>query len=180
MINISSEQSNNGIIEKYCYDDNSVSCDLAGGLYSWNEMMQYGNTPGSQGICPAGWHIPTDEEWKQFEAAADSQFGTGNPEWNGWGLRGFDAGLNLKSTVGWWNGEKGTGFLNFFALPGGLGLTWNEFRWAGRKAYFWTSESFENNYQAWGRELHYDSNKIQRSPMHINEKRSVRCLKDNL
>ena len=57
------EQENNGIIEKYCYNDSEENCNTLGGLYQWNEMMQFAAIPGGQGICPAGWHIPTDAEW---------------------------------------------------------------------------------------------------------------------
>lgn len=51
--------SNNGTIEKYCYDNLPTNCAIYGGLYSWDEAMKYVTTEGSQGICPAGWHIPT-------------------------------------------------------------------------------------------------------------------------
>jgi len=50
---------NDGIIEKYCYDDNPTNCSNYGGLYQWDEAMDWSTTPGSQGICPEGWHIPT-------------------------------------------------------------------------------------------------------------------------
>jgi uncharacterized protein (TIGR02145 family) len=56
-------QSNNGIIEKYCFNNLESNCDVYGGLYQWDEMMQYSTTPGVQGICPTGWHLPTDAEW---------------------------------------------------------------------------------------------------------------------
>ncbi|MBI4649431.1 MAG: hypothetical protein HY738_23240 [Bacteroidia bacterium] len=67
-------QTNNGIIEKYCYSNNSANCDTYGGLYEWREMMQYassdaGLTGTTQGICPAGWHIPTHHEWTTLERA---------------------------------------------------------------------------------------------------------------
>jgi uncharacterized protein (TIGR02145 family) len=56
-------QTNNGIIEKYCYDNLETNCDIYGGLYQWNEMMQYVTQEGTQGICPDGWHLPTTQEW---------------------------------------------------------------------------------------------------------------------
>ena len=56
-------QNNNGIIEKYCYADLDGNCSILGGLYQCNEMMQYTTTEGTQGICPGGWHLPTDAEW---------------------------------------------------------------------------------------------------------------------
>ena len=56
--------SNTGTIEKYCTTNLETNCDVYGGLYQWSEMMQYSTTPGAQGICTPGWHIPTDDEWK--------------------------------------------------------------------------------------------------------------------
>jgi uncharacterized protein (TIGR02145 family) len=58
-----SDVGNNGVIEKYCYNNDPANCDIYGGLYDWNEMMQYSFTSGSQGICPSGWHIPTNSEF---------------------------------------------------------------------------------------------------------------------
>ncbi len=49
---------------------------------------------------PNGWHVPTDEEWKQLEGEVDTQFGYPDPEWDEIGERGFDVGLNLKS-INW-------------------------------------------------------------------------------
>ena len=55
--------SNNGIIQKYCYLDSPDSCLVYGGLYMWTEMMDYNYTPGTQGICPSNWHLPTIPEF---------------------------------------------------------------------------------------------------------------------
>jgi len=64
-------QTDNGIIEKYCYNDLDYNCDVYGGLYQWYEMMQYNPAEDTstiigdtQGICPNGWHIPTYKEWE--------------------------------------------------------------------------------------------------------------------
>ena len=78
-INGVDDQINNADIEKYCYDDIEDSCDVYGGLYQWDEIMQYTTSPGVQGICPTGWHIPTDDEWKILEGTVDSQYGVGDP-----------------------------------------------------------------------------------------------------
>jgi len=48
-----------GVIQKYCYGNTEANCTANGGLYQWNEAMQYHGESGSQGICPSGWHIPT-------------------------------------------------------------------------------------------------------------------------
>ena len=63
MIDQSVSQTNNGIIEKYCYNNNPDSCSIYGGLYQWDELMQYSTTEGAPGIPPSDWHIPTDAEW---------------------------------------------------------------------------------------------------------------------
>ena len=62
-INHTIAQTNNSILEKYCYNNIVDSCSVYGGLYQWNEAMQYSVVPGAQGICPSGWHIPTISEW---------------------------------------------------------------------------------------------------------------------
>lgn len=54
---------NNGIIEKYCFGYDESYCITYGGIYQWNEAMQYTEIMGTQGICPAGWHIPSIYEW---------------------------------------------------------------------------------------------------------------------
>jgi len=57
-------QSNNGIIEKYCYNNDSNYCDIYGGLYQWHEAMAYETASSTKGICPEGWHIPSQEEFE--------------------------------------------------------------------------------------------------------------------
>jgi uncharacterized protein (TIGR02145 family) len=63
-LNLGTASTNNGTIEKYCYDDLTANCDVYGGLYQWNEAMQYMLTEGVQGICPDGWHLPTSAEFE--------------------------------------------------------------------------------------------------------------------
>ena len=72
MIDGGDHQEDDGIIQKHCYADFSSYCDIYGGLYEWREMMQYTETQGVQGICPDGWHLPTDAEWCSLEQAVDS------------------------------------------------------------------------------------------------------------
>lgn len=59
--------SNNGIVERYCYDDLGTNCASGGGLYEWDEAMAGMVGEGSQGICPTGWHIPSDTDWQALE-----------------------------------------------------------------------------------------------------------------
>lgn len=63
MVNVDNDQTDNNIIEKYCYLNDTANCNLYGAYYLWDETMQYGNEEKSQGICPFGWHIPSIAEF---------------------------------------------------------------------------------------------------------------------
>jgi len=60
---------NNGTIEKYCYQNETANCSTYGGLYLWDEAMQYDTTSGTRGICPSGWHMPTFAECETLKTA---------------------------------------------------------------------------------------------------------------
>jgi uncharacterized protein (TIGR02145 family) len=171
-------QTNNGIIEKYCYNNNTANCNTYGGLYQWDEMMGYTTTPGVQGICPPGWHIPTDDEWKVLEGTVDSKYGVDDPVWNMSGWRGFDAGKNLKSTSGWISGGNGTNLYGFGALPGGSLYSDGLFYYLDSHGRWWSSN--EGSVPgAWRRSLDYNNDVSYRSNYTKTYGRSVRCLKDN-
>jgi len=111
-------QKNNDTIEKYCINNDQGQCDIYGGMYEVNEAMQYVYIEGTQGICPNGWHIPSDDEWKILEGTVDSFYPVGDPVWDGISYRGFDAGDNLK-TISGWTSNNGTDLFGFSALPAG-------------------------------------------------------------
>jgi uncharacterized protein (TIGR02145 family) len=127
MINGSEDMENNGTIEKYCYDDNPSNCELYGGLYQWNELMQYVTNEGAQGICPDGWHVPIKVEWDILaEILGGSDF----------------AGGKMKSTIGWYNNGNGTNISGFTALPSGKRTTGSLiFRDIDKFADYWSSTS---------------------------------------
>lgn len=57
--------------DSHCYGDTAEYCDTFGKLYSHNEVMNgaepsNSNPSGVQGICPAGWHVPSVAEWQQL------------------------------------------------------------------------------------------------------------------
>ncbi|HOW24101.1 MAG TPA: FISUMP domain-containing protein [Bacteroidales bacterium] len=171
------EQQNNGIIEKYCYDNVESNCDAYGGLYQWNEMMQFSTQQGTQGICPPGWHLPTDEEWKMLEGAVDSQYGIGNQLWDNSGYsRGFDAGLNLKSTWYWGSGN-GTDLFGFTGLPGGGRDSYGNFGTIGSIGAWWSS-TVNFGIIASYRSLHSAYSGVGRSDYTIQYGVSVRCVRD--
>jgi uncharacterized protein (TIGR02145 family) len=167
-------QTNNGIIEKYCYNDSEAQCDVYGGLYQWNEMMANSTTPGEQGICPAGWHIPTDDEWCILEQELDLTISCSSTNW-----RGVDGGGKLKEagTTHWLTPNTGaTNSSGFTALPGGSRGSSGSFSLLTNYGYWWSSSQASSN--AWYRSLFYGSAQVRR---HTNAKTwgySVRCLKD--
>ena len=67
MINGEKMQTDNEVIEKYCYQNKESNCDVYGGLYQWEEAVQYNNKERAQGICPEGWHVPSDDEFCTLE-----------------------------------------------------------------------------------------------------------------
>lgn len=97
----------NSQIEKYCYGDDSNKCDIYGALYQWNEAMGYSTTQSTQGICPTGWHIPSDAEVKQLEISLGMTEADANLEntWRGLAQgvgtamkEGGSSGFNVKLT----------------------------------------------------------------------------------
>ena len=164
------DQTDNGTIEKYCYNNLESNCDIYGGLYQWDEMMDYGDQEGAQGICPFGWHIPTNADWI---ALTDTLGGVSV------------AGGKLKSTG---TVEDGTGlwyFPNlgatnssgFTGLPGGNRFFGGgSFGGIGRNVHFWASNESSSAGANWGLLYNYEA-VFQR----FYEKTygySVRCMKD--
>ena len=171
-------QTNNGEIEKYCYNNEEDSCLIYGGLYQWDEMMQYVATgAGVQGVCPDGWHLPTDEEWKQMEMALGmSQSEANNTNW-----RGTDEGGKMKETgYAHWNFPNNgvTNSSGFTALPGGYRLSSNgSFHALGSSGNWWSSTQ-HSGADTWLRNLSYSSVMVRRSYYSKTTGYSVRCLKN--
>lgn len=69
MIDSMQNPSNNGTIEKYCYNNDTANCSKYGGLYQRDEAMAYDTANGAKGICPTGWHIPTKAELETLKAS---------------------------------------------------------------------------------------------------------------
>lgn len=89
----------NNVIEKYCYNDDTSNCTTYGGLYKWEEVIQYSNvsTGKIRGICPQGWHLPTQEEFATLISSANNSsnnlkaIGQGTGAGAGTNLTGFSA-----------------------------------------------------------------------------------------
>jgi len=106
---------------------NSVNCDPCG-------------TDGVQGICAAGYHIPSDLEWSHYEWCVENDPGyTLSYFQNSTGWRGSIVGQKLKATSSNtppWNGTNASGFT---ALPAGGRGNGGGFNYLGSFAYFWSA-----------------------------------------
>jgi uncharacterized protein (TIGR02145 family) len=166
-------QTDNGIIEKYCYNNSESNCDSYGALYQWGEAVQYLNgasnstswdpvpTGNVQGICPAGWHFASDADWSVLTSY----------------LGESDAATKMKSTSGWYNNGNGTNSSGFTGLPCGTmdgdGTFWN-LTYLGD---YWTSSQYNSSY-GWYRILHYNIAGVVRNNYFKNIGRAVRCIMD--
>lgn len=152
-----------------------------GVLYNWPAAMDgevsSNNVPsGVQGVCPDGWHLPSDEEWKLLEGEVDSQYNYPDAEWVNTGYRGTDAGGNLKETgtTHWsYPNEGASNISGFSAVPGGYRHT-NFFNY-NLDAYFWTSTENSN---PWIRNLNYNHSDVNRVTKGKDYGASVRCVKN--
>lgn len=158
------EMTNNAEIEKYCYLNNTSLCLIYGGLYQWDELMQFSNVEGSNGICPEGWHIPSQSDLDELLTYIDNDMRRikdfRDPHWE----------MNLSDS---------TIVLGFNALP--CGYFYHhliEFSGRNKFAQYWsTTESdsssaicFRLFNPGWYGETFYQSNKFDAA--------SVRCIKD--
>ena len=157
MITGSQNPSNNGVIEKYCYNDNSIYCNNYGGLYQWNEAMRY--SINLQGICPPNWHIPTYTELQTLIAAANS---------DGNSLKALGQG----SGVG-----AGTNTSGFSGLLAGYRYPAGSFDDISFQANFWSSTAF-NSSTAYDMYLYYNTSNINLIANNKQYSFSVRCIKD--
>jgi len=165
-------------IEKYCYNDDETYCTSDGALYQWAQAMCGSTTEGAQGICPDGWHIPTDNEWMTLEEYLGMCSGTdagcsGATNW-----RGTDQGNQLKIASDCYTGggEANCGTSGFESLLAGYRLTNGLFYYRGTIASIWSS--LQSDGGAWRRNLYSGHATVHRYADGKLGGFSVRCLKD--
>jgi uncharacterized protein (TIGR02145 family) len=160
-----SDCNNNGIKEKYCFENYIQNCDCHGALYDWDEMMQYQTTPGGQGLCPPGFRLPTDNDWSELI----SFFGG---DWEAGGRLKEAGTSNWLSPNTGANNESG-----FLALPSGFRTGNGGFLSMQYYAYFWSStENGTNN--AFNRYFYFDNAMAYQSNDSKKYAYSIRCLKN--
>lgn len=160
------DMTNNGIIEKYAPMGNSANLPFYGALYEWPELMNYSTTAGGQGICPNGWHVPTDAEWQTMIVATG---GTVTP----------GAGGNKLKAVGQGIGPNGLGTntSGFSALAAGDRDSYGIFYGLTNRFIFWTSTQ-TNTASAYHYTLWNDRDTVERLITQKMTGLSCRCVKD--
>ena len=152
-----SDVSDNSIIEKYCYENNESNCATYGGLYDWNEAMGYVTTPGTQGICPPGWHIPTRAEFETLMAVVNN---------DGYALKLIGQG-----------GGAGTNISGFSALLSGYRYNDGRFFGLGYLINFCSSSEYGSG-NAYYLYLGFNGSDIGLYFNHKVQGFSVRCVKN--
>jgi uncharacterized protein (TIGR02145 family) len=137
-----------------------------GRLYNWYAVDD------ARGLCPSGWHVPTDGEWMTMEMA----LGMSESEANDMGWRGTDQGTQMKTDYGWNGGGNGTNSSGFSGLPGGYRGSNGYFSSAGDFGYWWSS-SPDGSY-AWYRALNFNDEDVYRGSSDPQFGFSVRCVRD--
>lgn len=153
-------QKNNGVIEKFCFDNEPDSCNVYGGLYMWDEMMGYPDiNPGAKDICLPGWHIPLLTEINTLV--------------NGLGT---SPGGKLKE-IGeryWTNNYNATNNYGFSAYGGGIKSTF--FSAVKADGRFWMATTSGTN--AYNLRLRATTDDVTTPTLPKNNSVSVRCIKN--
>ena len=152
------ENLNYAVDSSFCYNNESDSCAIYGRLYPWTVAMNidtvYAKNNATfdekikskhQGLCPKGWHIPTEKEWEEMLDYADSHNGAEG------------IGASMRTSYGWtpdtiseWIGQKyfhrPTAYTNrfgFSCLPSGYRKEYDgTYYYIGAHAYYWSSTEY--------------------------------------
>jgi uncharacterized protein (TIGR02145 family) len=152
IINSPQLQYDNCVSEKYCYNNLNSNCSSYGGLYRWDELMQYDDTPSNQGMCPPGWHIPTESEWTTlFNFYSGSAF----------------AGKPLQDTI----------ISGFKALTSGVFYMSTSCNFSGFATLFWSSTSWGTT-KALSHGMNIYNYSVSLYPSSRANAFPTRCLKD--
>jgi uncharacterized protein (TIGR02145 family) len=142
----------------YCiYDNNSANKNLYGVLYNWY-AVQTGK------LCPSGWHVFTDDDWKTLEKNIPGD---------------FDANRLKETGTAHWPApnSSSTNATGFTALPGGHRTNLGSFLAKGSNGQFWSSTEYSYT-NAWNRGITYEFSEVLRKDNSKICGYSVRCLKD--
>lgn len=140
--------------DSHCYGDRSGECPPRGRLYPWVVSTR---------ICPAGWHLPSEEEWRALER----HMGMPESELAAEGFRGTDQGARLRA-----GGDSG-----FDAPITGYRRPDGSYARRGERSAYWLATPADDN-AAWHRDIRSDDGRVYRSAVPKGYALSVRCLED--
>ena len=150
-------QTNTGSTGAWCNYNNDANIGTTfGKLYNWYAVND------SRGLCPTGWHVPSDAEWTTLE----NHLGGSSV-----------AGGAMKSQTGWFNNGNATNSSGFNGLPGGVRGNFGGFGDVGFNGYWWSS-SVAGSVNAWYRQLFFFNASVLRSYDFHGNGFSVRCARD--
>ena len=161
----------------FCYESSAENCEKYGRLYLWSaardsvgawstngkdcgDLTSCSPTDPVRGVCPKGWHLPSNTEWETMLIAVGGV---------------STAGKVLKSTSSW-NGN-GTDDFGFSALSAGYRFVRGDYDLEGSKTYFWSSTEKDNN-RAISMSLNGNDDNAFLNGNYKFLGFSVRCLKD--
>ena len=141
------------------YQNNKKNGKVYGKLYNWHTISD------SRGLCPPGWHVPSDEEWQIL-----SDF-----------LGGNEVAGNLMKESGFkhWKmpNEGATNSSGFSALPAGGRDEYGKFFTDSFGGHWWSATE-DGTIDVWVRSIYYEYGSILRDSYHKNSGFSIRCIKD--
>jgi uncharacterized protein (TIGR02145 family) len=141
------------------YSPDGDACDEAWSLNEYGRLYNWYAVDDARGLCPSGWHVPTDGEWTvmtDFLGGASV------------------AGVQMMTTYGWY--ENGTNSSGFSGLPGGGRSDDGYFSDAGVNGFWWSSSP--DGSSAWARYLDDGSEGVYRDDNLLRDGFSVRCVRD--
>jgi uncharacterized protein (TIGR02145 family) len=164
-----------------CYDNRPANCEKYGHLYDWATAMDLPAScnsstcagqiqPNHRGICPEGWHVPSETEWDELLASVGGS---------------SEAGKYLKARKGWNScGPSGSGeshlcedMYGFAALPGGNGYSNGSFEHIGASGNLWSTGE-HNDYYAYYSHMDYHRDEVYWNSYGKIALFSLRCIKD--
>ena len=154
------------------YSPDIDACDPAQSQNEYGRLYNWYAVDDVRGLCPSGWHVPSDVEWMTLEMA----LGMSELEANDTGWRGTDQGVQMKATYGWFQGGNGTNSSGFSGLPGGFRYNNGAFYNAGIDGFWWSSSP--NGSGAWFRNLVSSNENVSRYSYGPRFGFSVRCVRD--
>jgi uncharacterized protein (TIGR02145 family) len=164
----------------YGYEGYAVAAAKATANYETYGVLYNRPAVMVEGICPSGWHIPSDGEWQTMVISLGMSEADAASE--GW--RGSPVGDYMKSTSGWgwsdWSGSSGNGSNSsgFTGLPGGLIDPLDGFFfWVEELGYWWTASGSDTSAWVWGMWDGWDdvSRNVSTS---LSAGYSARCVRD--